>query len=92
MSYLAILQYASDSYVLLKIFSFNDKYLKQFLSSDNIYYYFLLCSIYYLLLFIPFSICFMDFFWFSDDYDDVQPLPEDFPPPPPEIRYQLTPN
>lgn len=45
MSYLAILQYASDSYVLLKNFSFNDKYLKQFLSSDNIYYYFLLCSI-----------------------------------------------
>lgn len=49
-------------------------------------------AFYYLLLFIPFSICFMDFFWFSDDYDDVQPLPEDFPPPPPEIRYQLTPN
>lgn len=23
----------------------------------------------------------------SDSYDDVQPLPEDFPPPPPEIRY-----
>lgn len=65
MSYLAILQYASDSYVLLKNFSFNDKYLKQFLSSDNIYYYFLLCSIYYLLLFIPFSICFMDFFFGS---------------------------
>lgn len=27
------------------------------------------------------------FFFFSDDYDDVQPITEDFPPPPPEIRY-----
>lgn len=65
MSYLAILQYASDSYVLFKNFSFNDKYLKQFLSSDNIYYYFLLCSIYYLLSIIPFSICFMDVLFFG---------------------------
>lgn len=23
----------------------------------------------------------------TDDYDDVQPISEDFPPPPPEIRY-----
>lgn len=26
----------------------------------------------------------------SGDYDDVEPLPEDFPPPPPEIRYPST--
>lgn len=26
----------------------------------------------------------------SDDYDDVEPLPEDFPPPPPEVRYLFT--
>lgn len=26
----------------------------------------------------------------SDEYDDVQPITEDFPPPPPEIRYLLT--
>ncbi len=25
----------------------------------------------------------------SDEYDDVQPITEDFPPPPPEIRYLL---
>lgn len=26
----------------------------------------------------------------SDDYDDVQPMTEDFPPPPLEIRYLFT--
>ncbi|KAM4629030.1 uncharacterized protein ACJ7VT_001421 [Polymixia lowei] len=28
----------------------------------------------------------------EDDYDDVEPIPEDFPPPPPEIGFRLDPK